>query len=237
MLVLEGEDVGDPLFLVLLVGIPLVSQFVSTQMRSRFVKFSRDPIQYSGAEIAQMMLQQSDIHDVQITATPGQLTDHYNPTNKTVNLSEVVCHERNIAAAAVAAHEVGHAVQHATGYPMLIARSKMVPFLNISNKILPVVALGGAGMMSMVIQSPLKYAFVAALALPAVFAMVTLPVEFNASKRAFQWMEGANLLQGEEHAKARKALFWAAMTYVIAALGSIAQLLYYARFFVGKRRR
>ena len=227
---------GDPIFLILLVGIPLVSQFVASQMRSRFVKFSQDPIQFSGAEIAQMMLQQNDINDVQITATRGQLTDHYNPTNKTVNLSEVVCHERNIAAAAVAAHEVGHAVQHATNYPMLTMRSKMVPFLNISNKVLPIAAMGGAGMMSFVMQSPLKYAFIAALGLPALFALVTLPVEFNASNRALAWMERTNLLQGEEHAKAKKALFWAAMTYVIAALGSIAQLLYYARLFMGRRR-
>ena len=227
---------GDPLFLLLLVGVPLISQFVSSQMRTRFVQFSRDPIQFSGAEIAQMMLQQNDIHDVQITATRGQLTDHYNPTNKTVNLSEVVCHERNIAAAAVAAHEVGHAVQHATNYPMLTARSKMVPFLNISNKILPIVALGGAGTMSFVMHSPLKWAFIGALGLPVLFALVTLPVEFNASKRALQWMERTNLLIGEEHNKAKKALFWAAMTYVIAALGSIAQLLYYARFFLSRRR-
>ncbi|MFK7817358.1 MAG: zinc metallopeptidase [Planctomycetaceae bacterium] len=227
---------GDPIFLILLVGIPLISQFVASQMRSRFVKFSQDPTPFSGAEIAQMMLEQNEIHDVRITATRGQLTDHYNPTDKTVNLSEVVCHERNIAAASVAAHEVGHAVQHATGYPMLTMRSKMVPFLNISNKLLPIVALGGAGTMSLVMNSPLKWAFIGVLGLPALFAVVTLPVEFNASNRALAWMERTNLLQGEEHDKAKKALFWAAMTYVIAALGSIAQLLYYAKLFMGRRR-
>jgi Zn-dependent membrane protease YugP len=231
--------VGDPLFLILLVGIPLISQFVASQMRKRFVTFSSDPIQYSGAEVAAMMLNQSDIHDVQITATGGQLTDHYNPTNKTVNLSEVVCHERNIAAAAVAAHEVGHAVQHATGYPLLTARSKLVPLLNISNKILPLVAMGGAGLTGMLMQQfgPLKYAFIGVLGLPALFAVVTLPVEFNASNRALAWMEHANLVPVEQRARAKKALFWAAMTYVIAALGSIAQLLYYARFFMGGSRR
>lgn len=230
---------GDPIFLLLLVGIPLVSQFVASQMRARFVKFSTDPIPYSGAEVAAMMLEQSDISDVQITATRGQLTDHYNPTNKTVNLSEVVCHERNIAAAAVAAHECGHAVQHATGYPLLTARSKLVPLLNISNKVLPLMAIGGAGLTAGLVQSLplLKYAFIGILGLPALFAVVTLPVEFNASNRALAWMERTNLVPDEQHGKAKKALFWAAMTYVIAALGSIAQLLYYARFFMGNRRR
>lgn len=230
---------GNPIFLLLVLGVPMISQFVASQMRARFVKFSQDPIQYSGAEIAAMMLQQHEIGDVQITATGGQLTDHYNPTNKTVNLSEVVCHERNIAAAAVAAHEVGHAVQHATGYPMLKMRSSLVPFLNVSNKIVPLAFMGGVGLITTLAQSSplLKYGLIGLLGLPALFALVTLPVEFNASNRALAWMERTQLLVGEEHAKAKKALFWAAMTYVIAALGSVAQLLYYARFFMGGRRR
>ena len=207
-------------------------------MRARFVRFSRDPTRFSGAEVAALMLQQHEIGDVQITATPGQLTDHYDPRNKTVNLSEVVCHEKNISAAAVAAHEVGHAVQHATNYPLLSARSALVPLLRVSNGVLPILALGGAGVSGLMMQLPvLKYACIAALALPALFALVTLPVEFNASRRALEWMRRTQLFEGEELAKAKKALFWAAMTYVIAALGSIAQLLFYAKIFMGKGRR
>lgn len=229
---------NDPLFLILLIGIPLVSQFVASQMRSRLVRFSRDPIPYSGAEIAGMMLDGHEIRDVRIISTPGQLTDHYNPTNKTVNLSEVVCHERNVAAAAVAAHEVGHAVQHATGYPMLTARSKLVPLLSLSNKIIPLVAVGGGVISSLSATIPvIPYIFLGLLGLPALFAVVTLPVEFNASRRALHWMESGGLVEGAQLARAKKALFWAAMTYVIAALGSIAQLLYYARFFLGGRGR
>lgn len=225
----------DPIMLLILFGIPMIAQFVSSQMRARFVRFSKDPMPLSGKEIAELMLQQRGITNVQVISVQGQLTDHYDPTKLTVNLSEPVYSQRTVAATAVAAHEVGHAVQHATKYPMLMARSKMVPFLKLSNFALPVVFFGGAGLSAMVGESGLAFLLIAGLGLPALFSIVTLPVEFDASKRALAWMREAGLApDGPQYEGARKALFWAAMTYVVAALGSVVQALYFARMFLGR---
>lgn len=191
----------------------------------------------SGRDAAIQMLAQRGIHDVSVISTPGQLTDHYDPRNKTVNLSQVVYDQRNVAAVAVAAHECGHAVQHATGYPMLIARSKMVPLLKLSNLAVPVLAFGGAGLSQVAGNQGMALICLVALGLPALFSVITLPVEFNASRRALVWMEEAGIAVGDQYQGAKKALFWAAMTYVVAALGAIIQALYFARMFLGKGRR
>lgn len=230
-----GANDMDPILLLILIGLPLASQFVAGQLRSRFARFSRDPVPHSGQEVAEMMLQQSGIDDVRVISTRGQLTDHYNPAQKTVNLSEVVYLQRNVAAAAVAAHECGHAVQHATRYPLLAARSKLVPLLKISNVALPIVAIGGAGLSALLGSTLTAVIFIAILGLPALFSLVTLPVEFDASRRALKWMEASGLARGAQHGRARKALRWAALTYVVAALGSVAQVLYFARYFIGRR--
>ena len=226
---------GDPFFLLLLFGIPLISKAVSSQMRKRFVQFSRDPMPMSGREAAEQMLAGRGIHDVQVISTPGQLTDHYDPTKKNVNLSEVVYNERNVAAIAVATHECGHAVQHATGYLMLQARSKMVPMLKLSNYALPVLAFGGAGISQYAGNHGIAILCLLGLGLPALFSLITLPVEFNASRRALNWLEEVGIAAGDQYAGARKALFWAAMTYVVAALGSIVQALYFAKMFIRRR--
>jgi Zn-dependent membrane protease YugP len=228
--------VGDPLFLLLLIGIPIVSQMVSTQMRKHFVEFSRDPMPLSGREAAEQMLWQNGISDVRVISTPGQLTDHYDPRTKTVNLSEVVYNERNVAAVAVATHECGHAVQDATGYPMLSARSKMVPLLRLSNFAIPVLAFGGAGVSQFAGYHGTALLCLLALGMPALFSLVTLPVEFNASRRALNWLEEVGIAAGDQYSSARKALFWAAMTYVVAALGAILQAIYFAKLLLGGRR-
>ena len=167
----------------------------------------------------------------------GQLTDHYDPRNKTVNLSQVVYQHRNVAAVAVATHECGHAVQHATGYPLLQVRSKMVPLMKISNIAMPVMAFGGAGISQVAGNHGMAILFAAALGLPTLFSVVTLPVEFNASRRALIWLQENGIAEGDQYRGARKALFWAAMTYVVAALGAIIQALYFARMFLGRGRR
>ena len=225
----------DPLILLLMIGFPMISQMVAGQLRKRFVQHSRHPMPMTGAEIAQRMLQENHIHDVRIIPTRGQLTDHYNPKDKTVALSEVVYGQANVAACAVAAHEVGHAVQHATGYPMLTMRSKMVPLLKLSNMAMPMIGLGGAGIFSSQGANPIAYGMLGLIALPALFSLITLPVEFNASRRALNWMEDSGIAAGQNHAGAKNALWWAAMTYVIAALGSIAQVAYFAKYLLRRR--
>ena len=231
----ERSSVGDPLFLLLVIGIPAISQLIATTMRNRFVQFSRHTMPFSGREIAERMLHENNIEDVKVISTAGQLTDHYNPIDKTVNLSEAVYNESNIAAVAVAAHECGHAVQDATGYPFLVARSKMVPLLKLGNMALPVLCIGGAGISAALGEKVTTSLFMITLGMPTLFSLITLPVEFNASSRALHWMEMSGLVPGEQHARAKKALFWAAMTYIIAALGAIAQVLYFAKIFRGQR--
>jgi len=207
-----------------------LSWLVSNTLKSRFKEYSSIPTRsgLSGAEIAQKMLNDNGIYDVKVTAVRGQLTDHYNPTNKTVNLSEWVYGQSNVAAAAVAAHEVGHAIQHATAYSFLTFRSKMVPVVSISSRILQWVLMGG---IVLFVSSGIPWLLAIGIGLFAVttlFAFVTLPVEFDASNRALVWLNSANITTGQEHEKAKGALKWAAMTYVVAAIGSLAQLLYFA---------
>lgn len=226
---------NSPIFFLLLFGIPMLSQWVSSQMRKRFVQYSRDPMPLSGREAAERMLYDRGIHDVQIISTAGQLTDHYDPRNKTVNLSEVVYNQRNVAAVAVATHECGHAVQHATGYAMLQARSKMVPLLKLSNLAMPVLAFGGASVTQMAGMQGMAILCLFALGLPALFSLITLPVEFNASRRALDWIDEVRLAEGDQYRGAKKALFWAAMTYVVAALGAIIQAVYFASLLLGRR--
>ncbi|OWY24083.1 hypothetical protein C7N43_15930 [Sphingobacteriales bacterium UPWRP_1] len=205
----------------------LVSMAVSGMLKSRFSQYSKMPIRLSGKEVAEKMLRENGINDVQVISVPGQLTDHYNPQNKTVNLSDVVYHERNVAAAAVAAHECGHAVQHATAYSFLTMRSNMVPVVNISSRLSQFILLGGVIMMAATKSPILLMIGILLLSVTTLFTLVTLPVEFDASRRALAWLNGASIVTDEEHDKAQNALWWAAMTYVVAALAAVANLLYY----------
>lgn len=226
----------------ILIGIiGLISYAVSSRLKSKFEKYSKVHLRngMSGAEIAQKMLNDNGIYDVRVISTPGQLTDHYDPTKKTVNLSEAVYNQRNAAAAAVAAHEVGHAVQHATAYSMLKFRSAMVPVTNVASRFAPMLIilgliLGGAANMSMG-----WYVAVGGLGLMAVatvFSLITLPVEYDASNRALAWLKNKNMLSQQEYAGAEDSLKWAARTYVVAAIGAIAMLLYYALLIFGGGR-
>ena len=190
----------------------------------------------SGAEIAQNMLRDNNIRDVKITAVDGQLTDHYNPANKTINLSRDVYNGRNVAAAAVAAHETGHAVQHATSYAWLGLRSAMVPAVSISSRMMSIifmVALFGGFAFNFFQQA--IWLVIIAQTVITVFSLVTLPVEFDASARALQWLNASRITVGTEHEKAKNALQWAAGTYVVATLAAIAQLLYFLMRFTGGR--
>lgn len=216
----------------------LVSMYVSNKLKSKFKEYSQIKLRngMSGAEIAQRMLKDHGITDVEVTAVKGQLTDHYNPVNKTVNLSEVVFVERNAAAAAVAAHEVGHAVQHATAYSWIGMRSKLVPMVSIASKYSQWVIMGGVALAASTFFG--KYVLLAGIimyGLGTLFAFVTLPVEYDASNRALAWLESSNMLTQEEHAGAKDALKWAARTYLVAALGSLATLLYFISIFLKRR--
>ena len=209
------------------------SLLVQYQLKSRFAKYSKEflPSGLTGHEIAEKMLQDNGIYDVTVGCIEGTLTDHYNPTNKTLNLSREVYNGSSVAAAAVAAHECGHVVQHATAYRWLGLRSAMVPSVNIGSKFSMWLIIGGLLLASMTALTTIGYylavAGVALFALTTVFAFVTLPVEFNASSRALAWLEGTGMLTGVEHEHAKDALRWAARTYVVAALSSLAYLLYY----------
>lgn len=222
-------------YFILIGGIALASFLVSSTLKRRFAEHSQSPIPYTGKEIAEMMLAENGIRDVQVVSTPGRLTDHYNPADKTVNLSEAVYNQRNVAAAAVSAHEVGHAVQHATAYKWLTMRSKMVPALQVTSSMMNVVlmiAIFGAFAM----KSPiLLWIYVGGLAFTTLFSFITLPVEFDASNRALAWMKNSRASAHIDHARAKNALHWAAMTYVVAALGSLATLIYYVMMLLGNR--
>ncbi len=188
----------------------------------------------SGHDIADRMLEDNGISDVQVISVRGQLTDHYNPAKRTVNLSDIVYGERSIAAAAVAAHECGHAIQHATQYSFLQLRSGIVPVLSIANRFTPFVLMAGVFLIEMS-AIPL-FVGVVLLGVSTLFSLITLPVEFDASRRALNWLDNTGLMQGEEYAEAKKGLRWAAMTYVVAALTSLATLLYYAAILMGRNR-
>lgn len=214
-----------------------VSWYVQNRLKSKFRKYSRTPISsgLTGRQIAEKMLKDNGIYDVQVISVNGQLTDHYNPVKKTVNLSEAVYGYSNAAAAAVAAHEVGHAVQHARTYSWLTMRSKLVPVVNVSSRYMSMLLVAGLLMLGTGLGPTLLLIGIALFALTTLFSFVTLPVEFDASKRAMQWIEDYNMATSQESAQSRDALKWAAMTYVVAALGSLATLLYYISIFMGSR--
>ena len=213
----------------------LVGMLVSWQLKSRFQKYSKTPLAngMSGAEIAQRMLHDNGINDVKVVSVPGQLTDHYNPATKTVNLSEPVYHGRNAAAAAVAAHECGHAVQHAKGYQWLTMRSKLVPVVQVSSSVMQWVLLGGILMINRFPQ--LLLAGIVMFALTTIFSFITLPVEYDASRRALVWIKSNGIVTTSEYAMSEDALKWAARTYVVSAIGSLATLLYYVSVYMGRR--
>lgn len=228
-------------YYIIIGAIALFSWLVSARLKSKFAQYSQISLRngMSGAEIAEKMLADHGISNVQVISTPGQLTDHYNPVDKTVNLSEAVYNQRNAAAAAVAAHECGHAVQHAQAYQWLTMRSKMVPVVNISSSMSQWLIMGGLilGIASKGTSIGF-YVAVAGLILMAVataFSFVTLPVEYDASNRALAWLKNKNMLSQEEYAGAEDALKWAARTYVVAALGALASLLYWAFQILGRR--
>jgi Zn-dependent membrane protease YugP len=214
----------------------LLSFFVSSMLKRRFAEYSQIPLRVTGAQVAEMMLKQNGITDVRVIHVDGQLTDHYDPLNKTVNLSESVYHMNSVAAAAVAAHECGHALQHKEAYAWLGLRSKMVPIVSISSQIMNVVMLLGVFGAFALGNGMFLWIIVAALAVTAAFSLVTLPVEFDASRRALAWIERSGLATNIEHERAKNALFWAAMTYVAAAIGSISMLMYYVLQLMGARR-
>ncbi|WP_442846860.1 zinc metallopeptidase [Leeuwenhoekiella sp. H156] len=226
----------------ILVGlIALVSWAVSSKLKSKFKEYSQIHLQngMSGAEIARKMLSDNGINDVKVISVQGQLTDHYNPANKTVNLSEPVYNERNAAAAAVAAHECGHAVQHAKAYSWLTMRSKLVPVVSVASRMSMFVIFGGVVLMSIIgsgLGMTVALIGLGLFAMGTIFAFITLPVEYDASNRALAWLESANMLTRQEHDGAKDALKWAARTYVVAAIGSLATLLYFALQILGSRR-
>ena len=229
------------LYYVILGAIFLASWLVSNRLQSKFAHYSQVQLRngMSGKEIAEKMLQDNGIYDVKVTHVPGQLTDHYNPIDKTVNLSEAVYNQRNAAAAAVAAHECGHAVQHAQAYAWLNLRSKLVPAVNISSNLSNILiivgfVLGAAAKMGFGYW--IAVAGVALFAISTAFAFITLPVEYDASNRALAWLKSKNMVTREEYAGAEDSLKWAARTYVVAALGSLAQLLYWVYRLMGSSR-
>ncbi|MEM6892620.1 MAG: zinc metallopeptidase [Bacteroidota bacterium] len=228
-------------YYILIGGIALVSWLVSTRLKSKFKQYSRVQLRngMSGAEIAQKMLDDHGIRDVQVISTAGMLTDHYNPKNKTVNLSEGVYNQRNAAAAAVAAHEVGHAVQHAQAYEWLTMRSKLVPVVSVTSGMSTWIVFGGIALMATGALGGIGfYVAVAGLVMmgfATIFSFVTLPVEYDASNRALAWLKQKNMVSQEEYAGAEDALKWAARTYLVAALGALASLLYWAWAVFGGR--
>lgn len=214
----------------------LVSWLVSNRLQSKFDHYSKVHLRngMSGAEIAEKMLADHGIHDVRVISTPGRLTDHYNPADKTVNLSEAVYNQRNAAAAAVAAHECGHAVQHTQAYSWLTMRSKMVPMVQISSSLVQWVLIGGILMINTF--PALLLIGIILFAVTTLFSIVTLPVEYDASNRALAWLKNKNMVSQQEYAGAEDSLKWAARTYLVAAIGSIATLLYYVMRYVGASR-
>ena len=226
----------DGIGLIIFAVFGIASWAVGRKLKSKFNKYSQIGLRsgISGAEAAAQMLRDHGISDVRIVSTGGRLTDHYNPADRTVNLSQEVYSGRNAAAVAVAAHEVGHAVQHAGAYTMLKFRSAMVPVLQVSSRYLSWVILIGIFVIN---TTPVPLLLgIGLFAITTVFSFITLPVEFDASKRALAWMDNQRIVTSQEHSMAKDALKWAAMTYVVAALASLAQLLYLVSIFLGGRR-
>jgi Zn-dependent membrane protease YugP len=220
-------------YYILIGAIALVSWLVSNQLKKKFAKYSKVQLHngMSGKEIAEKMLADNGIFDVEVISVQGQLTDHYNPKNKTVNLSESVYSQRNAAAAAVAAHECGHAVQHAKAYSALGMRSALVPIVSVTSGMSQWLVIGGlilGGATGLGLGWWVAVAGVVFMGFATVFSFITLPVEYDASNRALAWLENKNMLTREEHDAAEDALKWAARTYLVAAIGALASLLYWA---------
>jgi Zn-dependent membrane protease YugP len=218
-----------------MIGIMLASWLVSNQLKNKFDTYSKLHLQngMSGAEIAEKMLADHGITDVRVISTPGQLTDHYNPADKTVNLSEGVYNQRNAAAAAVAAHECGHAVQHAVAYSMLTLRSQLVPIVSVASNYVQWVLLAGILMVRTFPQ--LLLIGILLFAATTIFSIITLPVEYDASNRALAWLEKSQVVTPQEHEGAADALKWAARTYVVAAIGSVGTLIYYVMIYLNRK--
>jgi uncharacterized protein len=225
----------SPTIIIIMVVTALASWLVGSTLKRRFREYSQMPIRYTGAQIAEIMLRENGINDVRVISTPGQLTDHYDPLKKTVNLSEAVYSMNNIAAAAVAAHECGHAVQHAKSYAWLTMRSKMVPAVQFAGQALNFLLIASIFGSAMLNSPILLYGWIALFAVTTLFSVVTLPVEFDASNRALAWLDKSGVSSSIDHRKAENALFWAAMTYVVAAISSIAMLIYYISMLLGRR--
>jgi Zn-dependent membrane protease YugP len=230
----------DPILLIISVIFLGIGMLVSSRLKSKFAAYSQEPLSsgLSGKDVAQKMLRDNGIYDVNVVSVEGQLTDHYNPTDKTVNLSTDVYHGRHVAAAAVAAHECGHAVQHATAYQWLTLRSKLVPVVQISSTIMNFLTFGLAiiafSMPSL--TNGMLLIFIVLQSIITLFSIITLPVEVDASQRALSWLDQSRITRGQEHADAKDALKWAAYTYFVSALASIATLAYYIWRFMGNRR-
>ncbi len=226
---------GASMLGLILIGVTALISFVVHQgMMSSMRRYSSTPAPMTGAEAAEQMLRDYGISGVRIISTPGSLTDHYNPVNRTVNLSETVYNEATVAAMAVAAHECGHAIQHAKAYPWLTLRSELVPLVNIGSRLGQIVLMVGLFLVALGSGTTVAWIGLALFGTTTLFALVTLPVEFDASRRALAWLEHSGLASRSMHGQASAALRWAAMTYVSAALSSIAMLLYYALMLLGR---
>jgi uncharacterized protein len=216
-----------------------ISFLVSSVLKSKFTRYSKIPLAngLSGREIAEKMLRENGIFDVQVTSVEGFLSDHYNPANKTVNLSPEVYNGTSVSAAAVAAHECGHAVQHATQYSPLMLRSKLVPAVQVSSRLVNWILLAGMIVLASTKNPTVLLVGIVAMSITVLFTLITLPVEFDASKRALAWLNNTNVTNSEEYPKAKDALKWAATTYVVAALAAVAQLVQYIMIYLNSRDR
>jgi Zn-dependent membrane protease YugP len=220
---------------IIFIAFALVSWLISNQLKRRFEEYSQIPTAngMSGKEVVEKMLRDNMIYGVKIESVEGQLTDHYNPADKTINLSQDVYYGTNVAAAAVAAHETGHAVQHAQAYAWLGLRSSLVPAVSLSSRYMQWILLGGILLINTFPALLLFGIFL--FAMTTIFSFITLPVEINASNRALVWLQTSGITTTQSHEKAEDALKWAGYTYVIAALGSLATLLYYISIYMGRR--
>ena len=227
---------SSSLYWILFIGIALASWIVSASLKRKFEKYSHEELGMTGAQVAQKMLRDNGIMDVQVTCIPGQLTDHYNPATKTVNLSEDVYHGANVAAAAVAAHECGHAVQHERAYAPLQLRSALVPVVSVSSKWVTWIILAGLLLLGTNAGQMFLLAGIVLYAMITLFSLITLPVEVNASQRAVEWLQEAGITDNHTTQMASDALHSAAYTYVVAALSALATLIYYILIFLGNRR-
>lgn len=229
------------MYILIIVVFALVSFAVQSRLKSKFKKYSQTKLasNLSGKEIAEKMLRDSGIHDVKVIHVPGKLTDHYNPSSKTVNLSEEVYYGKNAAAAAVASHECGHAVQHANAYSFLEFRSALVPIQNVSARIINIVFImmffGAFFLQGAIPMEMALLVIIGCYSVFTLFAFITLPVEFDASKRALAWIKNEGVVDSGEHDMAKDALKWAAMTYVVAAIASLVTLMYWIMMFLGRR--